>query len=451
MANLTSGVLFRLLGEMGVEDKQFDYDDCRKPVLLQIRSIIPVLAEGGDLWPNRGFFVKVSDFSHAMYVSLPQDQDDMILCNKLQLGQLIYVEKLEAAYPVPVLKGVRPVPGRLPCEGEPADLVSLNSLERFCGVSEKIMIVEESSVEKTRQLRESFHSSRASSCTTEGDVSSTRPLKCDSSDDYSSQIPRRKDAGFAMKSARHSNQIRTTSSSRKNNRESLYPAMKFGLLNDEKRAESEISWDSLPSNLVKLRKRDGALLAAVESLLEASVAERVLKCLRASIQSGKIDDQQPSLDKVFNLQNDLVQTRLIVQSLIKSDLPRMIDSDSNDPDSIKQVLKVGLDIKRIATSWIKVALESNLAPVSAPTGAENRSSTASHMFRHRRPGEFHVGLADDKDNRADWIHGNALYTSAELTNSLQNQCKTWFLAYVEDYLDEVNSKSVFRQSDNQVG
>ena len=29
-----------------------------------------------------------------------------------------------------------------------------------------------------------------------------------------------------------------------------------------------------------LRQRDGALLATVEALLEASVAERVLKCLR---------------------------------------------------------------------------------------------------------------------------------------------------------------------------
>lgn len=130
MANLTAGVLFRLLQVMGVED--YDHDDCRKPVLLQMRSIIPALAEG-DLSLNQGFFLKVCDSSHEMYVSFSQEQDGMILSNKLQLGQLMYVEKLEAAYPVPMLEGIRPVPGRHPCDGEPADLVSLNNLERFYG------------------------------------------------------------------------------------------------------------------------------------------------------------------------------------------------------------------------------------------------------------------------------------------------------------------------------
>ncbi|KAL5788086.1 hypothetical protein ACOSP7_005035 [Xanthoceras sorbifolium] len=553
MENLSSGVLFRLLREMGVEEKEFDYDDdgCTKPVLLQIRSIIPVLAKS-DLWPNQGFFLKVSDFSHALYVSLPQEQNDMILGNKLQLGQLIYVEKLEAAYPVPMLKGVRTIPGRHPCDGDPADLVSLHNLERFCGTSEVKMIVEESNVEKNPMDRESFNASkapkvhpkagkrrRASSCLTEGDVArgcssrnksrnvynnsdsetststlssvapgrrrswsgvpvsrigevsdaivvqheikpigqtvfSTRPPRCDSSDDYSSFRSRRKYAGSAMKSANYSNQ-RRTSASLKNNKESLYPAMKFGSLNGNEGAEAEISWDSLPSNLVKLgkdmlRQRDGALLAAVEGLLEASAAERVLKCLRtySELHSAKGDDQQPSLDKVFNLQNELAQTRLIVQSLKKMGPLSTTDDDSNDPTSIKKVLKVGLDKKRNATSWIKAALESDLAPASAPTkakraslntiNAEKISSTAingamkkgTFVQAPRRIGEFQVILAADKDNQPDWVRGSSLYTAADLANSLQNECSTWFLAYVEHYLDEINSKSVFKQSDNQV-
>lgn len=124
MASLGSGVLMKLLGEMGVDEKVSE--DC-KPVLLQIRSIIPVLAEG-DLWPNQGFYLKVSDSSHALYASLPQEQDDMILCNKLRLGQLIYVEKLEVAYPVPMLKGIKPVRGRYACIGNPKDLIPMDNL-----------------------------------------------------------------------------------------------------------------------------------------------------------------------------------------------------------------------------------------------------------------------------------------------------------------------------------
>lgn len=148
MGELSSGVLLKLLKEM--EGKENESDDCRKPVLLQVRSIIPVLAEGGNLWPNQGFFLKVSDSSRAAYVSLPEEQGDMVLCNRLQLGQFIYVEKLEAAYPVPMLKGMKPVPGRHPCTGDPKDLFSIENLERFCGVSELKMILEECDDDKKK-------------------------------------------------------------------------------------------------------------------------------------------------------------------------------------------------------------------------------------------------------------------------------------------------------------
>ena len=87
MASLRPGVLTKLLEDMNVDEK--GSENVRKPMLLQIRSIIPVLEEG-DLWPNRGFYLKVSDLSHAMYVSLPHEQDELILSNRLQLGQFIY-------------------------------------------------------------------------------------------------------------------------------------------------------------------------------------------------------------------------------------------------------------------------------------------------------------------------------------------------------------------------
>lgn len=116
--------------------------DDGEPKLLQIRSIVPVLAEGDDdLWPKQGFYLEVSDSSHALYVSLPHEQDDMVLCDELRLGQLIFVDKIEKGSPVPVLRGIRPVPGRFPCVGKPEDLVSMVSevekkpRERFCSLS----------------------------------------------------------------------------------------------------------------------------------------------------------------------------------------------------------------------------------------------------------------------------------------------------------------------------
>lgn len=124
MVCLKEGVLLKLVEEMKRnKGDPIESASISKPVLLQIRSIIPVLEEG-DLWPSRGFFLKVSDSSHALYVSLSKQQNDMILANKLQLGQFIYVNKLDPADPLPLLRGVAPIPGRRPCEGTPQDIAS---------------------------------------------------------------------------------------------------------------------------------------------------------------------------------------------------------------------------------------------------------------------------------------------------------------------------------------
>ena len=45
------------------------------------------------------------------------DKDDLLMSNKIQLGQFIYVDKLEPGSPVPVVKGAKPLPGRHPLVG----------------------------------------------------------------------------------------------------------------------------------------------------------------------------------------------------------------------------------------------------------------------------------------------------------------------------------------------
>ncbi|KAF7805335.1 uncharacterized protein G2W53_037496 [Senna tora] len=124
MANLVPGVLLKLLQHMNTDVKVAGE---HRSSLLQVVSIVPALA-GGDLFPNQGFYLKVSDSSHATYVSLPDEHDDLILSDKIQLGQFVFVDRLEAASPVPILRGVRPVPGRHPCVGSPEDIVATHSL-----------------------------------------------------------------------------------------------------------------------------------------------------------------------------------------------------------------------------------------------------------------------------------------------------------------------------------
>lgn len=124
MANLVPGVLLKLLQHMNTDVKVAGE---HRSSLLQVVSIVPALA-GGELFANQGFYLKVSDSSHATYVSLPDEHDDLILSDKIQLGQFIHVERFEAASPVPILRGVRPVPGRHPCVGSPEDIVATHSL-----------------------------------------------------------------------------------------------------------------------------------------------------------------------------------------------------------------------------------------------------------------------------------------------------------------------------------
>ncbi|PRQ49158.1 hypothetical protein RchiOBHm_Chr2g0118831 [Rosa chinensis] len=124
MANLVPGVLLKLLQHMNTDVKVAGE---HRSSLLQVVSIVPALA-GGELFPNQGFYLKVSDSSHATYVSLPDEHDDLILSDKIQLGQFIHVDRLQAATPVPILHGVRPVPGRHPCVGSPEDIVATHSL-----------------------------------------------------------------------------------------------------------------------------------------------------------------------------------------------------------------------------------------------------------------------------------------------------------------------------------
>ena len=121
MASLIPGVLLKLLQSVNSDVKvRGEY----RSVLLQVISIVPALT-GSELWPNQGFFIKVSDSSHSTYVSLSKKDNDLILNNKLQLGQYFYVDKMESGTPVPILVGVRPIPGRHPFEGNPKDLMQM--------------------------------------------------------------------------------------------------------------------------------------------------------------------------------------------------------------------------------------------------------------------------------------------------------------------------------------
>ncbi|CAL4957656.1 unnamed protein product [Urochloa decumbens] len=113
MTTLSSGVLLKLLDGMKT--------GAAKPVgehrtaVLQVTDIVPAELDEKDLFPKHGkFYVKVSDSSHSIYATLPLAQADLVLSNKLHLGQFVQLDRLDPASPVPVIVGAKPLPGRHP-------------------------------------------------------------------------------------------------------------------------------------------------------------------------------------------------------------------------------------------------------------------------------------------------------------------------------------------------
>ncbi|ESQ34408.1 hypothetical protein EUTSA_v10007309mg [Eutrema salsugineum] len=121
MAALAPGILQKLIDGMKTGVKPTGE---HRSSLLQVTDIVPIDLDEKNLLPKQGFFIKVSDSSHSIYVSLPSDQDDDVLSNKMQLGQFIYVDRLDPGTPVPIVKGARPIPGRHPLLGTPEPLMS---------------------------------------------------------------------------------------------------------------------------------------------------------------------------------------------------------------------------------------------------------------------------------------------------------------------------------------
>ncbi|KAJ4961421.1 hypothetical protein NE237_021331 [Protea cynaroides] len=122
MAALAPGILLKLLNGMNSGLKPTGE---HRSSLLQVTDIVPADLDEKNLWPKQGFYIKVSDSSHSIYASLPFEQDDLVLSNKMQLGQFIYVDRLEPGSPVPIIKGTKPLPGRHPLVGTPEPITSL--------------------------------------------------------------------------------------------------------------------------------------------------------------------------------------------------------------------------------------------------------------------------------------------------------------------------------------
>ncbi|CAF1824220.1 hypothetical protein Bca4012_029836 [Brassica carinata] len=313
MASLTPGVLSNLLelaaGKVISSSSSPLLSSHRFP-LLQVIEIVPCLSD--NQWRSERFFVKVSDSLHAAYVAVSAADDaDLIRSDEIQLGQFVYIRgglHVEKGCPVPVVRGLKPVPKRRTCVGNPSDLVSSDLLLDFTPVSVD-------SIKKKRNL---------------GD---TRRLSLDSArrscwDHTSPPVTRRRDAALLLSSSprlkpklvlsdknlpknespskhlncetptlRNRNVVKPASpiSIAKSPKDGIKPLSKavtppvaYHKLPSSHRTWSDqrISWTGLPKTIQSLGKevsshRLVAVKAAVKALEEASAMESVLLSLQS--------------------------------------------------------------------------------------------------------------------------------------------------------------------------
>nr|XP_009393517.1 PREDICTED: uncharacterized protein LOC103979183 isoform X2 [Musa acuminata subsp. malaccensis] len=538
MASLVPGVLIKLLQHMNTDVKIAGE---HRSSLLQVVSIVPALA-GSDLFTNRGFYLKVSDSSHATYVSLPDEHNDLILSDQIQLGQFIHVDCLEAGSPVPILKGARPLPGRHPCVGNPEDLVATSSLGflnpekpkssnyskhnsnkssendrsklgnsklpiKMQEVEKKRASLSRSSSLLSKQLvtgkleKKVSISVRSKSMHLRSMPSSPTSVYSlpGSFEMFSSEIKKQAQAkrlekptlsrvGLLEKAA---SVLKVTSAGRKSSARSLQGNMvpSIGLVPKALRKswEGNVEVKRRGSSITKIAKlemrtesrsasellkyKDAAQLAAVEAIQEASASESLIRCLSMYAElstCAKEERPQSAVEQFLALHASLCSATAVADSLSKT-IPASPKVSSPDAPSVgdqipEEALRVSAKNRRRAASWVGAALATDLSPFSlynrrtsadsivspsvvvldgpAKTSAAAAApSKACHQSKPR-PCPASSSAAKGRARGAappspppEWERGVGMEDGAELARQLREEAHSWFLGFVERFLD----------------
>lgn len=447
MASLIPGVLLKLLQSMNSNVKvRGEY----RSVLLQVISIVPAL-NGSELWPNQGFFIKVSDSSHSTYVSLSRQDNELILNNKLQLGQFFYVDKMEAGTPVPVLVGIRPVPGRQPFIGIPKDLMQMmepsdcpvqayqegksgaKSKEMSEAKNEnmrhKVVIKEEKTNVSSRYMQGvlslnsrsgRFDSSAVGRSNDNEDGEAAKkvvvgPVK-GKSNDLKGQVQaanlqyrldevssKAEALQFSVKEASASSKsipAKGISTKQENLNVNCLPNRK-----DKIHSSDTISWASLPTNLLKtgkgmVRRKNIASMVAIEAQNEAIAAASLIKCVSVFADlcsSASPENPQLPLTKFFTLQQ--------------------LISETNSKDGVKD--------------------KSLLLTVNSSLPEANKSTKVSSLFLSKsassKPAKAPIELRESE--KQEWARGDGAKEIKLLRDVLLKESTLWFLNFLEEALD----------------
>ncbi|XP_019443651.1 PREDICTED: uncharacterized protein LOC109347962 [Lupinus angustifolius] len=422
MASLIPGVLSKLLENAGNKDARVTGE--HRHALLQVIEIVPCFSHNNqDPWQSIGYFLKLSDSLHSAYVSVPQNDADLICADKVQLGQFVYVTRLDSVSKtessVPVVQGLNPVPKRRVCIGNTNDLLHIGvknpTLEfrksvnnnrnknenRTIGLKKRDESVSVSKVKKKENVKVGVEMRRLSldSSRRVWDHSPVSTKNAASSGSYGSR--------FKFKSASNSPNVidkkvshkidspvkypTSSISPLKSKNENLYPKptstpprkstiksppdagtlpsqlVKVPLNIKTCCDTSTTLWGDLPPSMCDLRKqvvtrRNVAFLAAVRSLEEAFASDTVIQCMcvfAELCQSCGTLSAGLLVKQFLELNHNLQRARAAFDSLFSPPLEAKPSSHSNIQYLVEDACKV--PSKKNAISWVQAATGTNLS------------------------------------------------------------------------------------------
>ncbi|KAK1413373.1 hypothetical protein QVD17_35145 [Tagetes erecta] len=480
MASLTPGILSKLLQNQHNPTVKVAGDH-RTP-LLQVIAIIPQHDVFDFAKRNKGFYLRLSDSLHSAYVSVPEPQLDLILNDKIQLGQFVHVTRFDPGSPVPIVCGIKPVPKRRPCVGDPKDLISSdvlvikgNNNRRLSLSNSKVL---DAPVEMRRlsldcSSRRSWDRSPApevkhrKACSTLCSTPVRSVKKSSLVKDLVLKPPNLNPAPLKNKNGIVSDKLisKPVKKDLKASFDSVpVPANLTKVpINASVRTcpGSKISWDVVSPTIRQLGKeaishRNMGFSSAVHALKDCSAMENILQCMSrfAEICELAATSRNPLVEQFLNYYHKLQTSAAVVNTLVDSKLT--VDKTKGQP--------------RNSALWVQAALESNLGNFTLFTMEESKKIQDSEGNYHivldngsdkiqvenRSPGNKKIPRTPEPavsrgrrggpsprsamkttiPERVKWSKGSGLKETARLGEELLLTSRKWFLNYLEESLDK---------------
>ncbi|XP_071685573.1 uncharacterized protein [Rutidosis leptorrhynchoides] len=412
MTSLTPGILLKLLKTINSAVKVRGE---HRSILLQVISIVPAL-NGSELWPNHGFFIKISDSSHSTYAQLSKEDNELILNNKLQLGQFFWVDRMDVGTPVPILDGVRPVPGRHPFIGNPKDLMQmLEPSEAAKKSSQELVETKQESRKKKFVIKEekvTVASRYMQGVVPKNDKDENERngiIKCrqQQQQEIKDQGQRTSSLGKSCNALRPQAGAGPLTTKQENVNLNLVQKRRDKINNSEIR-----SWTSLSTRLVNpakgmIRRRTLASFVVAEAQKEAMTATNLVKCIGMFgelCSSASHAKPHESMAKFFTLYDLIIQENGSIAPPTKDDKCILLSSSSP-------------------------ALENNKEKSEKKTGLA-RGGKCIQKTQKTTAMEL-LSVAD----KLEWANGDGLKEAKELREILLEETQSWFLKFLGKALD----------------